>query len=234
MDGDTQVTLLDRLREAPDPLAWQDFFDRYWRTIFALARHLGCQDQSADDVVQEVLLALFQQRHVFRYDPARGRFRDWLAAVVRNTVARRRRRREDRLRGRGHAPGESSAEPLDDQPAADAACQAAFEDALLGTILDIARREVSPQTYQAFELAVLHDMPGALVAKVTGLSRNAVYKARARVLERLQELGLAYGRSGQLTARLKQVLHTRPPAAVQRSIVSRIEESVRAQWESAQ
>ena len=29
------------------------------------------------------MLAIFKQHEVFEYDPSRGRFRDWLAAVVR-------------------------------------------------------------------------------------------------------------------------------------------------------
>lgn len=227
MAGDTQVTLFDRMREAADPLCWHDFFDRYWRTIFAYARRLGCQDQSADDVVQEVLLVVFEGREVFRYDPARGRFRDWLAAVVRNTVARRRRGRDDRVRRAAAEPVVAELAGKTATPGED--CQTAFENTLLCSALEIVRREVSAETYQAFELAVLHGVTGADIARVTGLSRNAVYKARARVLKRLQELGACYGRTGQLGEQLRRALRDAPPPHVHRSILSYSESFSRAE-----
>jgi RNA polymerase sigma-70 factor (ECF subfamily) len=225
MVGDTHVTLLERMREAADPLAWQDFFDRYWGSIFAFARHLGCQEQSADDIIQEVMLAVFQGREVFRYDPARGRFRDWLAAVVRNTVAKRRRRPDGRIRGQGLLQDDGPAAVPAVDTKVDDACQAAFENTLLQAVLQVVRQEVSPETYQAFELSVLHELPGRVIAQATGLSRNAVYKARARVTERLRELGASYSASGQLGERLRRVLAERPSAIVQRSIVGRCERS---------
>ena len=83
MSSTTRPTLLKRLGDGADPLAWDEFFDRYWRLIYAFARRRGCSDHTAEEVVQEVMLAVFQQQDVFSYDPARGRFRDWLGAVVR-------------------------------------------------------------------------------------------------------------------------------------------------------
>ena len=65
------------------------------------------------------------------------------------------------------------------------------------------------------------------MAKITGLRRNAVYAARLRVLRRLQELGAVYRDDGRLTARLKNALALRPGAAIERSVVTRIEETIR-------
>ena len=101
MDNKTNATLLERLRQGTDPLAWQEFSDRYWRLIFVFAKHRGCSDHTAEEVVQEVMVEVFRQRDTFCYDPARGRFRDWLGTVVRNLVAKFRRQPAQRIRGQG-------------------------------------------------------------------------------------------------------------------------------------
>jgi RNA polymerase sigma-70 factor (ECF subfamily) len=173
------------------------------------------------------MLVVFTHREVFRYDRARGRFRSWLGALVQNTVAKRRRQPADRIRGCGGDQQEGILAVEADEAEPDAAWEAAFDDAILATLLDEVRREVTPQTYQAFELTALQDLPGDQVAEITGLRRNAVYAARLRVVRRLQELGAFYREDGQLTERLKQALASRPSAAVERSVVARIEETDR-------
>jgi RNA polymerase sigma factor (sigma-70 family) len=92
MNDQTWPTLLERLHNGTDPLVWDEFFDRYWRLIYAAARARGCSEHTAEEIVQDVMLAVFEKRDVFRYDPAQGRFRDWLCALVRNKVAEFRRR----------------------------------------------------------------------------------------------------------------------------------------------
>jgi hypothetical protein len=89
------------------------------------------------------------------------------------------------------------------------------------------RREVTPETFQAFELVTLHDLPGAQVAAMTGLSRNAVYLARRRVLVRLKELGATYRDDGQLTEQLRQSLGRMPAAAIERAVTSRVAHTMR-------
>ena len=64
MNGKTQVTLLRRLRDGTDPLAWDEFFERYGRLLFVCARHRGCSEHTAEEIVQEVMLAVFQKRDV--------------------------------------------------------------------------------------------------------------------------------------------------------------------------
>ena len=228
MKSKTQLTLLGRLRDGTDPLAWDEFFDRYGRLLYTCARHRGCSEHSAEEIVQEVMLAVFQKRDVYRYDPSRGRFRDWLAGVVRNKVKERRRRPSERIRAAG---GEANGEltvAATEAPDAEAVWDAAFEEALLAALLDVVRREVSPRAFQAFELSTLHDLPGAKVAMITGLSRNAVYLARRKVLKRLRQLGGKYDRDGRLDQRVKQALAARPSAAAERSLITRIEQTMQS------
>jgi RNA polymerase sigma-70 factor (ECF subfamily) len=225
----TRPTLLNRIRDGRDAQAWQDFFDRYWRLIYALAKHRGCSDHTAEEIVQDVMVSVFERRDVFRYDAERGRFRDWLGALVRNKLADLRRRPSERIRGAGGdtAGGHCGIEA--EAPAPQAAWEAAFEDALLATLLDLVRKDMNPRTYQAFELFVLHGMPGGKVAKLTGLTPNAVYQARKNVVKRLVELGASYRDEGQLDQRIKRALELCPSAAVERSIVDRITESMRSE-----
>jgi RNA polymerase sigma factor (sigma-70 family) len=225
MHSQTHATLLDRLREASDPLAWEEFYERYWRLIYATARGRGCSDHTAEEIVQEAMLAVFKGRGAFRYDPARGRFRDWLGTVVRSAVAARRRSPADRP------------QPLaDDAPLAaladaaappDAEWDRAFDLATLASLLDVVRHEVAPATFQAFELAVLRELPGADVARVTGLSRNAVYLARRRILARLKELGATL-EPALLAASLREAAADAPRPVVERSVTGQVEQSLLA------
>ncbi len=139
----TQVTLIERLRDGRDALAWEDFFHRYWATIYGFARHRGCSPDTAEEVVQEVMLVVFQHRAVYRYDPGRGRFRDWLGAVVRNKLAEYRRRPANRMRAFGGEANAGVIERLADDDRPDTAWETAFENTLLVALLDAVRREMS-------------------------------------------------------------------------------------------
>ena len=228
MSNNTRATLLRRLRDGADPLAWDEFFGRYWPLIYASARHRGCSEHTAEEIVQEVMLTIFRQRDIYRYDPARGRFRDWLGTVVRNKIAEQRRRPSNRVRARGGDSDVAPVEPEAEGTQPDAAWEGAFESGLLLVLLDIVRREINPATYLAFELSALAELSTAEVSRITGLSRTAIYKARRRVLRRLEELGETYREDGRLDERLKQALRLRPSAGVERALSTRIENTMRS------
>jgi len=226
MNIETRATLLSQLRDGSSPLAWEEFFQRYWPLIHAFARRRGCSDNTAEDVVQEVMLKIFERRDVFLYDASRGRFRDWLGTVVRNQVAQYRRSPSGRARV---LPGESPAfrEKETGEGSPDTLWERAFENAVLLAILDVIRREVDPRDYLAFELTTLSGMEPAGVAAITGLSRNAIYKARRRVLRRLRALAGGYATDGRLPERVKEALEMRPAPATERTMTRRVRETIR-------
>jgi RNA polymerase sigma factor (sigma-70 family) len=226
MVSNTRATLLERLRDGADVLAWDEFFAYYWPTIFGFARYRGCSEHTAEEIVQDVMLKVFQQRDVYQYDPACGRFRDWLGAVVRNNVAEHRRRPANRVQGRGGDSSVVQIDTTDDQLDATAAWEIAFENSLLLALLNTVRREMNARTYLAFELVGLEGLSGGEAARMTGLSRNAVYKAHKRVLERLVELGAPYRQDGRLTRRIKEALKQTASPAAQRSLTERIQRTM--------
>jgi len=224
--------LLERIRDAADPLAWDEFYDQYWPVVFNFAKSRGCSGETAQDVVQDVMLEVFRQRDVLRYDPAKGPFRNWLGGIARKLVAKRRGKPSERVRGRGGDSDHELGQCEDLGPDADEVWQQVFDEGILYVLLDIVRREVAPATYQAFELVALEGLSGDAAAKVTGLSPNAVRKARARVLGRLQDLGRPYQEKGALLDRVKRALASRPPAQVERVLTTRVEETMRRRQES--
>jgi RNA polymerase sigma factor (sigma-70 family) len=225
MVSSTRATLLERLREGANALAWDEFFSHYWPTIYGFARRRGCSEHTAEEIVQEVMLKVFQHRDVYQYDPGRGRFRDWLGMVVRNQVAEYRRRPANRLQGKG---GDSDGWIQEAQDGANAedAREAAFERSLLLSLLDTVRRETNARTYVAFELVNLEGLSGSEAARITGLSRNAVYRACKRIIDRLAELGAPYRERGRLIEKIKHALAERPPPAVERSLAATVQKTM--------
>ena len=218
----TRASLLGRLHDGADPMAWNDFFERYWPLVFSIARHRGCSRNTAEDVVQDVMLAVFERKAVFRHDPSRGRFRDWLGGVVRRKVTAR------RCAGRTVPRPWRQRKPV-------ARARGARRRARLGLgsglrsghagALDVVRREMSPGTYQAFEVFRVGECSGVEAARITGLTRNAVYQARKKVLRRLRELGAEYGDRGPPDEAIAPHSACVPKSPVERSRLTRIEQT---------
>jgi RNA polymerase sigma-70 factor (ECF subfamily) len=226
----TRISLLDRLRDGADAMAWRDFFDRYWRSMYVFAKRWGGSDQTAEEVVQEAVLAVYENRDVFRYDPSRGRFRNWLFTIVRQKLALTRRRQaseQHALEQVGHG-GEAEG----DAGLPEVELETAFENALLVALLDVVRQEVAPETYQAFELSELHGLSGAEVARLTGLSRNGVYLARRRVFKRLKELGASYRHHGELNRDLREMATRLPNPPAERTMMSHVETAIRSRGQT--
>lgn len=184
MDNDshlrTRPSLLMRLRNRADADAWRAFVDLYTPVVYRFCRRRGLQEADAADVAQEVLAQVSQSAEGFTYDPQRGRFRDWLWAVVRSRLSRWHRRQSRQP---------ASADQLD--TLADAGSEAEwaseFQDQLTTMALQRVRAEFSDEHWSAFEKTWREEIPAATAARELGLTTMAVYVAKSRVLSRLRD-----------------------------------------------
>ena len=100
----TRKTLLKRAQDPADELAWSEFFDYYSGFIKMLLNKMAIPSQLHEDLQQEILLKLWAILQNYQEDPARAKFRTWLAQVIRNIARaymrsiRNQQRREETLR----------------------------------------------------------------------------------------------------------------------------------------
>jgi len=177
----TSVSLLERLRKRDEQEAWERFVQLYSPLLSHWARRLGLDGQDADDLVQDVFIVLVQKLPEFRYD-ASQHFRGWLWTVIHN-----------KWRERGRRPAPPTPTPLEaldgatEPDVADVVSEAEYQAYLLKRALELGRGEFQETTWRAFWECVVADRSTAEVALELGLSENAVYLAKGRVLRRLRQ-----------------------------------------------
>src|SRR5262245_34553802 len=97
----TRASLLLRIRDPGDRMAWNDFVQLYAPLVHSYGMHCGLQDADAADLVQEVLPRVARAIGKFEYDRERGSFRGWLLTVTRNELRKIAGRRNRQARGSG-------------------------------------------------------------------------------------------------------------------------------------
>ncbi len=184
----TTTLLLDRLREG-DELAWSPFVERFRGALLRFARASGgLAEEDAEDVAQETLRAFVDGLRSGSYERGRGRLRSWLFGIAANKV--KSRREGLAIEGRHTRPESAAGEPgaWPDQRSLEESFSESFGAALLEFCLAKARTEFDPKTWRAFEAVNFDGRTPAEAALALGMTRNAVFIAKHRVLKRLREL----------------------------------------------
>ncbi len=183
----TRASLLVRLRDRQDSLAWAEFVKLYVPVVYGYLRKQGLQDADAADLCQEVLRAVAGAISRLEYDAARGAFRNWLFTIVRRDLSNWQRTR----RVRSQTTEADRAVDLDQCPAREAeetAWDTEWEERLFAWACEQVRREVADHSWQAFWRTAIDGVPGKQVAQELGISVVAVYNARSRIRARLKQL----------------------------------------------
>jgi RNA polymerase sigma-70 factor (ECF subfamily) len=186
-DSRTSPTLLGRLCRAPtDQAAWGEFVDRYGRKIYAWCRQWNLQDADAEDVTQTVLVRLARRLPTFAYDEKRS-FRGWLRTLTQHAWSDFLKRRARAGRGSADPEVEAFLESLRAREDLAAVLQEQFDQELLQEAIARVRLRVAPRSWQAFQLTAVEGLSGAEAAQRLGMRVAAVFKAKSRVQQLLQD-----------------------------------------------
>jgi RNA polymerase sigma factor (sigma-70 family) len=80
----TRITLLERIKKPNNQDAWADFCSYYEQYLYNILRRMNIGISESEDISQLVLIKMWNKLPSFELDKDRGKFRSWLATVVRN------------------------------------------------------------------------------------------------------------------------------------------------------
>ena len=82
----TRMTLIAKIQDQQDERSWEEFIYFYEGYIFLVVKNLGVDEDEIKDLVQTVLLTLWESLPTFNYEPGKSKFRTWMTTVIRNKV----------------------------------------------------------------------------------------------------------------------------------------------------
>jgi RNA polymerase sigma-70 factor (ECF subfamily) len=186
--NETSLSLLCQLRRSPKPETWNRLVELYAPLVRSWLRRYEVQASDADDLVQEVLLAVARDLPKFDHGGHPGAFRAWLKAILVNRLRNFWRARRRGLQARGDSDIGRRLEQLDD-PASELSqiWNRQHDQHVLRQLLALAEPHFAPSTWKAFCRVALDGEQADVVAKELEISLNAVFIAKSRVLSRLRQ-----------------------------------------------
>ena len=154
----------------------------YTPLLFCWARRCGETEHDAADLVQDVFVSLLQTLPTFQYD-RNGKFRAWLRTIMLNKL--RNRKRQEVLGEKARAD-----RALEQPQVADPVelfWENEYQAELTRRALDLMQTDFEPATWKACWETVVQGRSTQEVARELGISENAVYVAKCRVLRRLRQ-----------------------------------------------
>lgn len=178
----TSITLLHRIRSA-DSVAWNRFVDLYTPLIFRWARSRGLNVNDAADLTQDIFATLLQKLPDFRYDQAKS-FRAWLKTITLNRCSDL--FRKQKLSSGGQA-SERVHDIADETSDIEFLTEQEYNQFVATRALQLMKNEFESTTWQACWQSITTDLTALQIAENLGITVNAVYLAKSRVLRRLRQ-----------------------------------------------
>ena len=186
---ETRHSLILRLPDSCDVEAWNEFVEIYEPLVYRLARTRGFQDADAQEIVQEVFVAVSRSVQRWKPDPKLGRFRDWLFRIARNLMLNFLTRRRHRAIGTGDSWVQEFLENQCDPSSDDSALfELEYRRQVFRWAAGRVREQVTQRTWLAFWNTSVEGQTVAAAAEKLGMTVGAVHIARSRVLGRLRHV----------------------------------------------
>jgi RNA polymerase sigma factor (sigma-70 family) len=183
----TRKSLIARLDNWEDQRTWDEFYQTYWRLIYAVAIKAGLRSEEAFDCVQETILSIAKQSKKQLYDPEQGSFKTWLMNMTRwriNDQFRKRKKDTAMLEGEWADDRKTAVIDRVEDPNGDVLerlWDVEWKQGIADAALSRVKAQVSPKQYQIFDYYVIRQWDADKVQKKLNVSMAQVYLAKHRV-----------------------------------------------------
>ena len=183
---ETNESLILRVKDAADALAWADLLEIYRPVVVRMAVSRGLQHADADDLAQGVFVSVAGA--IDRWNPGEDKppFRVWLIRITRNAIVNALTRRKPDVAAGSTTMHQLLHElPQDEETTKDLLEESRME-AMRWAASEI-RTEFSELIWSMFWQTSVEGRSVKDVARELNRSTGAVYMARFRVMQRLKE-----------------------------------------------
>lgn len=188
----TRASLILRLQDAEDMAAWDEFSAIYGPVVFNVATSRGFQSADAENLVQEVFMAVVSSVSNWLQRDDRGSFRAWLLRIARNAAADMITQKATRSLGLDGSEGQVHVANLPAPSALSSALDLEYERLVFQWASERVRASVAEHTWQAFWLTSIEEMSVDAAASKLNTRPGNIYFARSRVMARIKELVQRY------------------------------------------
>lgn len=184
-DSSISSSLLYRAQQSDD-MAWTKLNQLYFPLIHQWIRTAGVAAADADDIAQQVLFQVHRNIQNFSRDGESGSFTGWVWTTTKFKIRDHFNEQNQEPKATGgsmaaeliHQMGQNEKEIFD---------EASATVRLTRQLLEMIKAEFQSNTWDAFWRTAVEGERAADVAGDMGLTIQAVYKAKSRVLRRVRE-----------------------------------------------
>ncbi len=186
----TNPALLAALKQTGAEHPWEEFVATYHPMIQRWAKSANFNEVETMDLLGVIYLRLVPRMRAFVYNPS-GRFRSWLARVVRTSIAEVHQKRSESVSCVTGSASVASLLSNFEQPSIDEEFASDFELRWKHArkIVRRVRKRFCTKTWSAFELSHIRDVNCQEVAEKLDMTIGSICVARSRVLAALRQDG---------------------------------------------
>ena len=188
----TTTQILDDLKFSDNEAAWKTFTDHFYPVIFGFAQKMGLSPADAEDVAQETIIQFLRLYRQDKFQREKGHLSHWMFGVARNVIRDFIKKKPKESAVQEHTEQTSFWANVPDEKAILQTWQTQWQREILTRCLIRVRKEVDEKTFQAFEMYAIAQQPIKTVCEQLGMTPNAVYIAKNRVLSKMRELQSRY------------------------------------------
>jgi RNA polymerase sigma factor (sigma-70 family) len=183
----TRQTLLEKIRDQHDETSWEDFVYYYQQYIYVVIRGMNLNHHDAEEIVQLVLLKVWDKLPDFQYDSEKGRFRGWLCRVTGNIVKNYLRSRKSQITRVEKMQQREEENYLNSVslPEIDFIATREWENYIANMAWNNIEESFTENVKECFLLMADDDVTVTDIATQMGISESSVYVYKKRVQDRL-------------------------------------------------